>query len=120
MLDGSRSTFACEAVDAEVIERLARWDIHPTGPLWGSGQPLTGAGVGELERRVAEAHPILKEGLENAGLRQERRALRVRVDSLRWNQPEPGCLRLAFRLPRGSYATAVLREFLLASETRQA
>lgn len=112
MLDGSRSSFVCEQVDAVVMERLTDWDIHPSGPLWGRGEPLTIGDSRDLEDRVVDTNADLKDGLEQAGLRQERRALRVRVESLQWDQPEPESLRLSFRLPRGSYATAVLREFL--------
>jgi len=112
MLDGSRSTFLCEAVDPVLEQRLADWDVHPTGPLWGAGDALCVGSVRDLEANLVGASPTLRDGLESVGLRQERRALRVKVDSLQWDRQEPQCLRLSFGLPRGSYATAVLREFL--------
>ena len=41
ILDGSRSSFLCEQIDTTLMERLDEWDIHPSGPLWGRGEPLT-------------------------------------------------------------------------------
>ncbi len=35
MLDGCQSVFLIEALDEIVIQRLAQFDIHPTGPMWG-------------------------------------------------------------------------------------
>jgi tRNA pseudouridine13 synthase len=45
-------------------------------------------------------------------LKQERRALRLPVTELAWEFEGDDTLRLAFRLPAGSYATAVLRELV--------
>ena len=45
-----------------------------------------------------------------AGLEQERRALRVLPEGLRWDWPDPSSLQLSFSLPPGSYATAVLAQ----------
>ena len=36
-LDGSRSVFGPEPWSDALADRLARFDIHPTGPLWGRG-----------------------------------------------------------------------------------
>ncbi|MGI9305623.1 MAG: tRNA pseudouridine(13) synthase TruD, partial [Gammaproteobacteria bacterium] len=112
-LDGSRSFFALTAIDETILARIAELDIHPTGPLWGRGElPCTGVAC-DRELAVARRHPELCEGLENAGLRQERRALRVRVGELDWQlDPGDGQLRLAFTLQAGSYATVVLRELV--------
>ena len=52
----------------------------------------------------------LAKGLERAGLRQERRALRLRPAELAWERPAADVLRLRFSLPPGTYATAVLAE----------
>ena len=43
-------------------------------------------------------------------MKQERRALRVRVRELEWQWPAPGQLQLGFTLMPGSYATEVLSE----------
>ena len=62
------------------------------------------------EAGVAAAEPELATGLVAAGLGQERRALRLRVQALGVDWPVAGQLALAFELPAGTYATVVLRE----------
>ncbi len=52
----------------------------------------------------------LRAGLEAAGLKQERRALRLRPQSMQWRWPETDALELSFALPPGTYATVVLHE----------
>lgn len=52
----------------------------------------------------------MRAGLEAAGLRQERRALRVRPSGMDWTRAAASVLRLRFTLPPGSYATALLAE----------
>ena len=112
MLDGRRSVFGPEPWDEALAARLAAFDIHPTGPLWGRGALRTQAAALELEQAALDdaASLALRDGLERAGLEQERRALRVRPAELHWAWPEPRTLRLAFALPAGAYATAVLAE----------
>ena len=61
------------------------------------------------EKALADCEPELCRGLESAGLKAERRALRVMPRDLDWTLSGDG-LRLRFSLPSGSYATSVLRE----------
>lgn len=110
-LDGSHSYFRTDAIDSELTERCDRLDLHPTGPLWGRGDPPTGAEVRLLEESVAVSLPGWAEGLARFGLTQERRALRLPVPDLRWRTVPIG-LELTFALPAGAYATAVLRELI--------
>ncbi len=108
MLDGSQSVFGPEDASPELDERCRLGDIHPTGPLWGAGALRTRGALQAMESRVAAAQADLCAGLEAAGLRQERRALRLvlREASHAWH---PGAaLELTFFLPAGAYATAVL------------
>ena len=107
MLDGSHSVFGPVPLDAELAQRLADSDIHPTAALWGAGELRSDAAVRAIEMAVAAAEPELVAGLVSAGLKQERRALRVPVRELQWHW-ESDALVLAFELPAGSYATAVL------------
>jgi tRNA pseudouridine13 synthase len=117
-LDGRGSHFPVEAVDDGLAARCARLEIHPTGPLWGSGSPPSAHRVLELERRVAAGFPAACELIVAAGMQQERRSLRLAVRDLRWRRdPETGgCIILEFRLSRGAYATAVLRELFTLEE----
>lgn len=112
MLDGSRSVFGPEPWSEVLAQRLAAFDIHPTGPLWGEGIPRTTGAALALEQAVLSdpRSLALRHGLERAGLRQERRAARLRPGGLEWSWPADGQLALRFALPPGSYATTVLAE----------
>ncbi|MBS7456440.1 tRNA pseudouridine(13) synthase TruD [Coralloluteibacterium stylophorae] len=111
MLDGSHSVFGPEDPDAALAARAAALDIHPTGVLWGRGEPRPVAAARALEEAVLadEEALALRAGLEAAGLRQERRALRMRVTDLCGEWVEEG-LRIGFALPPGAYATTVLAQ----------
>ncbi|MFT3762623.1 MAG: tRNA pseudouridine(13) synthase TruD [Pseudoxanthomonas sp.] len=112
MLDGSRSVFGPEPWSEALARRLADFDIHPSGPLWGSGD-LRSAGECARVELAAVSDDValrLRGGLESAGLKQERRALRLKVAGLAWEWPDATTLRLSFALPPGSYATALLHE----------
>lgn len=110
MLDGSHSVFGPVPADPALAGRAASGDIHPTGPLWGRGEPRCDGAVAALEAAALAPFADLRAGLEAAGLRQERRALRVRVADLAWDGPGEGRLSLSFVLPPGAYATGLLAE----------
>lgn len=109
-LAGSRSWFGPEPFTSELADRLARADIHPSGPLWGQGEPPSQGEVGKLEREVVADRVALAEGLAAARMEQERRPLRLLPQSLQWQWLADDQLQLSFELPAGSYATVVLRE----------
>jgi tRNA pseudouridine13 synthase len=113
-LDGRGSIFHVEAVDAELLERCQRLEIHPTGPLWGEGNPASAGEVLELERTIAARMASAAAACVAAGMSQERRSLRVAVHELRC-EVEAQAVRLHFHLTRGCFATAVLAELI---ETR--
>ena len=112
VLSGSRSVFGPEPWSEVLVERLAAFDIHPSGPLWGAGE-LRSAGdcaARELSALCDTQAIALRAGLEKAELKQERRALRLLAEGLQWEWLDDATLRLAFSLPPGSYATALLQE----------
>jgi tRNA pseudouridine13 synthase len=111
-LDGSRSVFGPEPYTDDLARRLAAFDIHPSGPLWGRGELRSRGDVAAIETRelVADDALALRAGLEAAGLEQERRPLRLRPGDLTWRWPAEDALELAFTLPPGAYATVVLAE----------
>ncbi|MFY9511553.1 MAG: tRNA pseudouridine(13) synthase TruD [Rubrivivax sp.] len=88
----------------------------PTGPLWGRGRVSTTDQAQALENGVAERHAILCDGMEHAGLDQERRALVASPVHMSWEWPQAHQLLLNFSLPAGSYATSVLNEILRTTE----
>ncbi|MBA8680552.1 tRNA pseudouridine(13) synthase TruD [Stenotrophomonas tumulicola] len=112
MLDGSRSVFGPEPWSDVLAERLGRFDIHPSGPLWGAGELRSVDAARELELGAIgdEQSLELRAGLEAAGLKQERRALRLRPALLQHQWLQQDVLELSFALPPGCYATAVLHE----------
>lgn len=93
-----------EPVDGEVL-------LHgqPSGPLWGRGRSTAAGRAGQLEQAALEPYGDIRDGLEHAGLRHERRPLVLLAQNLRWQQ-DAGDLLLSFFLPAGSYATSLLRE----------
>ena len=109
-LAGTRSWFGPEPFDAALAERLARGDIHPSGPLWGQGETPARGEAAELETAIALANADLVEGLAAARMDQERRPLRLMPQQFRWRWLESDALELAFELPAGAYATVVVRE----------
>ncbi|GAA0715010.1 tRNA pseudouridine(13) synthase TruD [Dokdonella soli] len=110
MLDGSHSVFGPEPWNADLAARLAAFDIHPTGPLWGRGELRSEGQVRALERAAIEPGRALAEGLQRAGLEQERRALRLGARDLVHEWLPDGGLVLDFQLAQGAFATTVLRE----------
>lgn len=112
MLDDSHSIFAVTELDDTLRRRVAEFDLHPTGPLWGAGALRSGGPVRELEETVAATLPAFRDGLASAGLKQERRALRLIVRNATLALPDAGTAVLSFRLPAGAYATTVLRELV--------
>ncbi|HVW68242.1 MAG TPA: tRNA pseudouridine(13) synthase TruD [Steroidobacteraceae bacterium] len=114
-LDGRGSIFPVDALDSTLTERCARLDIHPTGPLWGRNAPPTQLRIAQLETLAGAALQRPCELICEAGMDQERRALRLAVRDLSWVREqgrEAGldAIVLRFRLTRGSFATTVLRE----------
>lgn len=110
MINGSHSIFGPEDFTDELNERVQKLEIHPTGPMWGKGELRTISDVAACEARVANAYGELCLGLEAAGLKQERRALRIQVQDLHWSWPTDDQLQCRFSLPPGAYATELLAE----------
>jgi tRNA pseudouridine13 synthase len=109
-LDGSRSWFGPESWSEALSARLAAFDIHPSGPLWGAGPHPAADAAAALEQVIAATLPELCAGLVAAGLQHERRALRLHPAALAWSWRDDATLELRFMLPAGAYATVVVRE----------
>jgi tRNA pseudouridine13 synthase len=110
-LDGSGSVFTPNVIDDELEARLASLDIHPTGALWGKGEPGSPGVAGEYDRDAATKMQDFASGLEKFGLSQARRALRLNVRRLSW-EFDGELLWLDFELTSGTFATSVLRELV--------
>lgn len=99
-LDGSGSIFSVDEVDPEIARRCAAMDIHPTGILWGDGAARA-AVPAEYEHWLV--------ALEKARVEPGTRSLRLKVTALEAAIADDA-ITLGFWLPRGAFATAVLRE----------
>lgn len=111
----SHSFFPAQQL-AQDDNRLKELVIHPTGPMVGEGETITSGLVKDLEETVLDNHQLLVDWLKSAGLRQERRVLRLPVHSLTWSFVENDRLQLSFTLPTGCFATSVIRELVLLQE----
>ncbi|SDU12003.1 tRNA pseudouridine13 synthase [Halopseudomonas salegens] len=107
----SRSHFAASRLAAD-DPRVKALDVHPTGPLWGQGEPPVDGPILALEQGIAAAEPVVCTWLAAAGLKQERRILRLPIGALTWHYPTADCLQLEFTLPTGCFATVVVRELV--------
>ncbi len=108
---------ACFLVEDAAIEqpRADRFEISPTGILFGSRVSWAGGEQGEIERAVVFESGATPEGLTEAaqacGFRGERRSLRTSLADLDWSL-DGTVLTLSFSLPPGAYATNILRELM--------
>lgn len=112
----SRSALSLRVISDEIRDRIAKGFLQPSAPLWGRGASSALAEAAELEREALSGEELFMQGLEQAGLEQERRALCLRPKGLAWQRVAEDALELRFSLPPGSYATAVLRELLRVSD----
>ncbi len=97
---------------SDVAQRNVAGDVHITGPLWGEGSYTPWGEAAELEQTVLADFQLFKQGLEKARLKHERRSLRLPIKNLQWNFEECDKLVCDFQLPKGGYATSVIREIL--------
>lgn len=105
----------------DLAARLARFEISPSGPMWGARMKRAAGAIDRLELNALERTGISLEMLAAYDERRphritgERRPLRVRVTDVdvEGGVDEHGTyVRLAFDLPRGAFATAVVQEVI--------
>lgn len=112
----SRGLFYADDDNASA-ERVATGDVHPTGPLAGAnGMAPTGA-AGALEKQILAPQQALIDALVAKKVAAARRALRLPVEALTWQQLHHQDWEIAMTLPSGAFATTVLAEL---GEWRQA
>ena len=114
MLDGTASIFTLDEVDEEIRRRVQEMDIHPTGPLCGEGvEPVKGE-CADLENAICDQYRDWVDGLVAARVKSARRSLRLLPVDLKWEFTDDQNLVLSFFLPKGSYATSVIRELIIS------
>lgn len=115
MLSAARSYLFNQVLAARVIadnwSQCIDGDVESfsTGPLWGRGRPLVTGTLAGIEQQVLGSWSEWCNGLEHAGLVQERRALQLipRNPTYQWQDQH---LQIGFSLDAGEFATAVLHE----------
>ncbi|MBC7101330.1 MAG: tRNA pseudouridine(13) synthase TruD [Methanobacteriales archaeon] len=100
-------------------EMIKRFEAHPTAPLYGSKVPLATGKVGEIERRILKEEEITLdlfkcEKMPRLGSHGMRRPIRFRVWDTSVQATDDGII-VEFSIPKGCYATAVLREIMKKS-----
>lgn len=109
-----------EAMDEPgFAERVERFELSPSGPLWGAKMTWASGETDRIELEALAAYELTPEDFAES--RQSklvpgaRRPLRVPIADPQVEggiDEHGGYVRLAFDLPPGSYATSVLREVM--------
>lgn len=121
-LHANRSVFAVDAETAGTENatggRIESLEISPSGPMWGNNMTRAAGRVLEWEEQAFAAEGLSQDDLPG-GLQGRadgaRRPLRVVLQdhSVTSGEDEHGTyVEIAFALPRGSFATVVLREIM--------
>ncbi len=104
--------FVCEAPEVDG-PRVASWEVSPAGPLFGPKMTASAQAVAEAEAKLLVDEGVTLDDFRRGGDETQggRRPYRVRLTgpSLEVDGED---LVLAFELPKGSYATEVLRELM--------
>ena len=112
-------------VDADVLasnetaERLASLQISPSGPMWGGKMTQATGPTAEAELSALAAFDLAPDDFANShhaklvpGVRRPLRVPISDVDVEGGIDEHGGHVRIAFDLPPGAFATAVLREIM--------
>lgn len=112
------------AQNPDTSERLQRFEISPSGPMWGGGMLRADGETYAREVAALRNFGITEQDLANfdqgslGGMHGERRPLRIPITDV---EVEGGVdeygpfVRCAFDLPRGAFATTVLAEIMKTS-----
>ncbi|MGK0184526.1 MAG: tRNA pseudouridine13 synthase [Verrucomicrobiales bacterium] len=112
----NRTLILPEKQRGDEIERFHAGVVELTAPLWGAGELHSVGALRDFEQEIAAQHSEIIAGLEAYGLRQERRVIRLRPENSSCEVVDEGDLIFQFDLPKGAYATALLRELADFSE----
>jgi tRNA pseudouridine13 synthase len=86
-------------------------EISFTAPIYGSGMTETTGIAGKMEAQVLEESEVTMEQLDKAGANGTRRLGRIFVPDI-VIKGEENTLILTFSLPKGAFATTILREIM--------
>lgn len=106
----------------DLVERQVRLGkAFVTGCLFGSDSQFAEGEMGEIERRVIEDNRLKAEdfiipGLPHCSSEGDRREILCPVKDLTY-EPDPDGYIVSFFLPKGNYATCLMREFMKSEMT---
>jgi len=105
-----------DASPEELQEMMDNFQAHPTAPLYGSKVPLAGGKIGEMEVDVIAQENVSLDDFQcpkmpRLGSHGLRRAIRFKIWDVSATATPEGVL-AEFSIPKGCYATAVLREIM--------
>ena len=100
----------------DINKRIKDFEFHPTAPLFGSKVPLAGGKLGKMEQKILEDEGVTLEDFKvpkmpKLGSHGLRRAIRFKIWDTSVKSTNKGIL-AEFSIPKGCYATAVLREIM--------
>lgn len=105
-----------EGTEEEYQNLINEFQAHPTAPLYGTKVPFAEGEVGDLEKQVLVDEGISREDFAcpltpKLGSHGLRRPIRFKVWDIKVTPRDEG-LCVQFAIPKGCYATAVLREVM--------
>ncbi len=103
--------FVVQDVAAEQ-PRYDRGEIHFTGPMYGYKMWQAEAEAGALEEVILQEEGLTLEDFRKVKVKGTRRLGRLWLADLDIQQDEEGNLVFSFFLPKGAFATVVMREFM--------
>ncbi len=122
----SRSVFAVDEETAEKENaptgRVPAIEVSPSGPMWGINMTRASGEPGDIEKQVLDVFGLRPEELAGVGdvyAEGSRRPMRIalRDPEVSEDSDQHGhFVKLAFEMPRGAFATIVLREVMKEKE----
>lgn len=112
LLSGSRSFFQVDELDATLMQRWQEGDIQLSGPLPGGYPEPWQDHLSPFEYAQLEQFSELFNGLRQRRVDLARRALLLKLQQPAWQQLDDTSVEVRFSLPKGSFATSVLRELM--------
>jgi len=117
MLSGSQSFFSAQ-IDEQINSRLAQGDIALALPLaTGSDKSLTQLAALDFETQCLAPFELWLQGLKAARMSDSARLAVLKPTDLAYDI-KANTIRLSFSLPRGSFATALLREIAKVTDAQ--
>lgn len=108
MLSGTHSVFHLDQMADDIPRRVREHDIFPSAALWGKGQERLTEQALDLQNQALAPWQAWCEGLEDHGLQKAYRSMVLLPENLQFKENV-----FSFTLPKGAFATTVLREILV-------